>query len=133
LFKKFFASEISLAFTHRGIEVSFNNRLCGNAGMICARKPNSLVAFHSLVADEDILDSINKDLLMEWVSVRKKKPHNLNHFDVTLEEEGGGRLLNVGIYRPLENTWELLIDKHNYQGCKVIAWRERASIYEGRD
>ncbi len=70
---------------------------------------------------------------MDWIPVRKKKPHDLHHYDVTLEDTDGSRLWNVAIYRPMENTWELLIDKHNYQGCKVVAWRERTAVYEGRE
>lgn len=69
---------------------------------------------------------------MDWVLFRFRKPSNLQAVDVTLEDSDGGRLLNMGIYRELENTWELLIDKHNYQGCKVIAWRDRPAVYEGR-
>ncbi len=69
---------------------------------------------------------------MDWILFRFRKPANLHHYDVTLQDLDGGRLLNVGIYRALEGTWELLIDKHNYQDCKVIAWRERPAVYEGR-
>ncbi len=69
--------------------------------------------------------------MSDWNLLKNKRPHAIHHYDVTLQDIDGGRLLNVAIYRPLENTWELLIDKHNYEGCKVIAWKERTSIYEG--
>lgn len=66
-----------------------------------------------------------------WELFRKKKPHKWGAFDVTLDDGGGARLINVGIYRPLEDSWELLIDKHNYQDCKVVAWRDRPEPFEG--
>lgn len=68
---------------------------------------------------------------MEWTLFRKKKPHAVRSYEVTLEDIEGARLLNVAIYRPLENTWHLLIDKDDYEGCKVVAWRERSDVYGG--
>lgn len=68
---------------------------------------------------------------MEWQQFRLKKPHKWGAYDITLDDKGA-RLINVGIYRPLEDNWELLIDKHNYQDCKVVAWKERTEPYEGK-
>ncbi len=69
---------------------------------------------------------------MDWIISKFRKPNNFQAVDVTLLDTSGGRLLNIAIYRELEDTWELLIDKHNYQGCKVIAWKERPAVFEGK-
>lgn len=69
---------------------------------------------------------------MDWIISKFRKPNNFQAVDVTLQDNDGARLLNIAIYRELQDTWELLIDKHNYEGCKVIAWKERPTVFEGK-
>ena len=69
---------------------------------------------------------------MEWIIAKFRKPAAMQVVDVTVEDPYGSRLSNVGMYRQLEDTWELMIDKHNYQDCKVVAWMERRPVYEGK-
>lgn len=68
---------------------------------------------------------------MDWVSTRKRLPANLDAYDVTLKDSYGSRLVNVALYRPLNSTWELLTEKHNYEDCKVVAWKKRCEPYLG--
>lgn len=68
---------------------------------------------------------------MNWISKDKAVPAKLDAYDVTLIDINGARLVNVAIFRPLNSTWELLLDKHNYQDCKVVAWKERPEPYDG--
>lgn len=68
---------------------------------------------------------------MEWRVLKKEWPTAFGVYDVTLQDFTGGRLLNVAIFRPEGNSWELLIDAHNYKNCPVIAWQERPEVYRG--
>jgi hypothetical protein len=68
---------------------------------------------------------------MNWVTIRQRAPTHFDAYDVTLQDWDGGRLINVALFRPEEARWELMIDKHNYEGCKVIAWKERSEPYIG--
>ncbi len=70
--------------------------------------------------------------MSNWKIERTHKPEKVNVYDVTLQDLDGARLSNLGIYRPLENTWEILIDKQNYVDCKVVAWKERPEVYAGK-
>ncbi len=68
----------------------------------------------------------------EWSSCRKKLPHEFNIFEITLQEPLGARFINMAVFRTPDSSWEILIDPHNYQDCKVVAWRRCASPYEGK-
>ena len=68
--------------------------------------------------------------MSDWISVRKELPKDLAAFDVTIND-GYARLLNLALWWPQKNEWELLVDKHNYSDCKVVAWRERPKAYDG--
>lgn len=71
--------------------------------------------------------------MQEWIAKSKRLPDRLDAYDVTLiEPSGDARLLNVALFRSENSTWELLLDKHNYQDCKVIAWKERSEPYQGK-
>lgn len=68
---------------------------------------------------------------MDWILKSKRLPDRLDAYDVTLVDPDGARLVNVAIFRSENSTWELLTDKHNYQDCKVIAWKQRSEPYQG--
>ena len=66
---------------------------------------------------------------MQWIPVEQDLPRDLiNCVDVTIETPCKTRLCNIAMfYHP--KRWELLIDKHNYQDCKIIAWKSRTEPY----
>lgn len=68
---------------------------------------------------------------MEWIRRSKRLPDKLDAYDVTLQDLDDARLINVAIFRPENSTWELITDKHNYQDCKVVAWKPRSEPYQG--
>jgi hypothetical protein len=70
--------------------------------------------------------------MTEWILNTKRLPEKLDAYDVTLIDPYGGRLMNVALFRPENSTWELMTDKHNYQDCKVIAWKHRGDPYHGK-
>lgn len=79
------------------------------------------------------LDFTMGDLLMiDWIPKSKRLPDKLDAYDVTLVDMDGARLVNVAIFRPENSTWELMNDKHNYQDCRVIAWKPRSDPYQGK-
>lgn len=69
---------------------------------------------------------------MSWTPNNKRLPERLDAYDVTLLDALGSRTVNVALFRPSKVTWELMIDKHNYADCRVIAWKERGEPYKGR-
>lgn len=75
--------------------------------------------------------SICGEIMSDWIPTKKSVPERMEAYDVTVKEPFGGRLINVAIFRPNNSTWELLIDKHNYADCKVIAWKPRSEPYQG--
>lgn len=70
------------------------------------------------------------DLLMKWICSDKQLPTEFGVYDVTIEDCCSAvALMNVAMYRPKGEQWELLIDKHNYEGYRVIAWRNRGKPF----
>lgn len=67
---------------------------------------------------------------MSWFLASKTLPDSYVAVDVTLKAMDGTRFLNVGYLDPAKN-WHLLIEKHHYLDCHVIAWKRRTDIYEG--
>lgn len=68
----------------------------------------------------------------EWTKVTDRYPkYDMEAYDVTIECPQGDRTINVAIYRHLNKSWELMVDRHHFQDCKVIAWKERSKPYEG--
>lgn len=71
---------------------------------------------------EEEMDKKKPELhFIGWTPIYLKWPYSEGAYDVTIETPDGMRLLNVG-YFDGDKTWTLLIDKHNYQDCHVIAW-----------
>lgn len=67
-----------------------------------------------------------------WIPVKTLVPDiDMDSFDVTIETPDGTRLTNIAIYRKKTDEWELMIDKHHFRDCKVIAWQPRVPIYKG--
>lgn len=64
-----------------------------------------------------------------WYPMYLKEPPHSGVYDVTIETPDGTRLINVGYLNP-QRKWELLIDRHNYQDCFVIAWTERPNPWK---
>lgn len=66
-----------------------------------------------------------------WISVKEVLPMPTfeKAYDVTIQTPDGTRLLNVAML-PKLGEWQLLIDKHNYQDCIVIAWKLRTPPYK---
>lgn len=70
--------------------------------------------------------------MTDWITVSKRIPDTLDQYDVTIQDLYGGRMVNAALFRPEKSTWELMTDKHNYQDCKVIAWKKRSEPYTGK-
>lgn len=71
-------------------------------------------------------------VLMDWIPVRKRLPDRLDAYEVTVEDVYGGRMVNTAIFRSENSTWELMTDKHNYQDCKIVAWKLRSEPWQGK-
>ncbi len=69
---------------------------------------------------------------MDWIPKSKRLPDKLDAYDVTLQDLDGGRMVSVAIFRNENSTWEILLDKHNYEHTKVIAWKPRSEPYQGK-
>lgn len=63
-----------------------------------------------------------------WIAIDFSMPEHLMGVDVTIETPDGARLTNVAVFH-FPGRWELLIDKHHFQDCKVIAWKPRPLPY----
>lgn len=67
-----------------------------------------------------------------WIKSTERLPkYDMEAYDVTIECPEGVRIINVAIYKHLNNEWELMIDKHHFKDCKVVAWKQRSKPYEG--
>jgi len=71
---------------------------------------------------------------MNWTCVDREVPKEFGCYDVTIEDCcSDTRLLNIALFRPKGDQWELLLDKHNYEGFRVIAWRDRGEPFDWKD
>ena len=79
------------------------------------------------------LFSVTKEVTMEdreWNVCRKLLPHTFDIYEVTLQEPLGARFLNMAVFETPNSTWEICVDPHNYQDCKVVAWRRCAELFK---
>ncbi len=68
----------------------------------------------------------------EWIPVWEVLPSNLQGVDITLETPDRIRFCNIAIYRT-PNHWEILLDRHHFQDCKIVAWRMRPDPFTGNE
>lgn len=71
----------------------------------------------------------NEGTEVGWYPMYLKEPEKSGVYDVTIETPDGTRLANVGYLTP-ERKWELLIDRHNYKDCYVLAWTHRPNLWK---
>lgn len=72
--------------------------------------------------------------MREWVLCDRNVPAAFGCYDVTIEDSFHDvRHMNLAYFRPGSGQWELLLDVENYEGFRVIAWRDRGKCFEWKD
>ena len=70
----------------------------------------------------------------DWVCCDSRLPEEFGCYDVTVESSYHDvRFMNVAYFRPVCGQWDLLLDKEDLEGFRVIAWRDRGKCFEWSD